>query len=85
MADEQLKRDYQGGDDFMTESARTTYTLLVDDLPDFGAINQMFGEDFLNSFLADVVAAESVVSDCQCLKTVDWYLPHKRRVCDQDT
>ncbi len=22
---------------------------------------------------------------CQCLKTVDWYLPHKRRVCNQDT
>lgn len=57
------ERHYDGADSYMAETARTIHALLVQDLAIFSAINTRFTTQFANDFLAQIQAADEVVTD----------------------
>lgn len=60
-----IKRMYQGTDASMTETARTIYNLVLQDLPTFSSINARFTEAFVADFLNQINAADQVVTDAE--------------------
>ena len=56
-------RNYQGTDAYMAEAARTIHNLLVQDLADFTAVNTRFTQEFADNFLAQITAADEVITD----------------------
>lgn len=59
----EVKRLFNAEDVKMTESARVTHELLVDDLGSFTAFDTTITPNFADSFLGLIVAAEEVVAD----------------------
>jgi len=63
MEPEEIQRDYNGTDAYMTETSRVIYNLFLEDLPKFGAFDTTMNGEYANKFLEQVVAAEQVVAD----------------------
>lgn len=57
------RRKFQGSDAFMAENARTIYNLFVQDLAQFTAYNTRFTSAYAETFLAQINAADKVVTD----------------------
>jgi len=61
------KRNYNGTDAYMAESARTMYNLLVQDLPYFTAYNTRFTSEYATGFLNQINAADTIITDVNIL------------------
>ncbi|MGG8497171.1 hypothetical protein ACQY1Q_12200 [Tenacibaculum sp. TC6] len=60
-------RKFKGSDAFLAESARTIYQLFLQDLPQFTAFNARFTPEYAATFLSQIDAADTVVTDVSTL------------------
>lgn len=63
MDPQEITRNYTGNDAFMVESARVNYNLTNSDLARFTAFDSTITAAYMTSYLAAIVAGETVVAD----------------------